>query len=74
MVVVKEITEVGMFTVTTATYLTTAVKYNFKWVITLSTGVTVITRILFSFLLRMRQSKRECLSWQVFSAFFNIFT
>jgi hypothetical protein len=44
MVVVKEITEVGMFTVTTATYLAAAVKYNYKWVITLATSVYVITR------------------------------
>jgi hypothetical protein len=44
MVVVKDITEVGMFTVTTATFLATAVKYNCKWVITLATGVYVITR------------------------------
>ncbi len=46
MVVVKDITEVGMFTVTTATYLAAAVKYNCKWVITLATSVNVITRFL----------------------------
>ncbi len=68
MVVVKDITEVGMFTVTTSTYLATAVKYNCKWVITLATSVYVITRF-FPFFTEIETKKTRVF---VLASFFSL--